>query len=60
MQTIDKAMYDFYDQIDKQKLAQYNPFVEPIFLRDGQFGSKAIGFFGCSVRSSGVAFVFPE
>ena len=24
MQTIDKAMYDFYDQIDKQKLAQYN------------------------------------
>ena len=60
MQTIDKAMYDFYDQIDKQKLAQYNPFVEPIFLRDGQFGSKAIGFFGCRVRSSGVAFVFPE
>jgi Domain of unknown function (DUF4249) len=60
IQTIDKAMYDFYDQIDKQKLAQYNPFVEPIFLREGQFGSKAIGFFGCRTRSKGVDFVFPE
>ena len=60
MQTIDKAMYDFYDQIDKQKLAQYNPFVEPIFLRDGQFGSKAIGFFGCRIRSTAVPFIFPE
>jgi Domain of unknown function (DUF4249) len=60
IQTIDKAMYDFYDQIDKQKLAQYNPFVEPIFLKEGQFGSKAIGFFGCRTRSLGVGFVFPE
>ena len=60
IQTIDKAMYDFYDQIDKQKLAQYNPFVEPIFLKEGQFGSKAIGFFGCRTRSNGVGFVFPE
>jgi hypothetical protein len=60
IQTIDKAMYDFYDQIDKQKLAQLNPFVEPIFLKEGQFGSKAIGFFGCRTRSSGVGFVFPE
>ena len=60
IQTLDKAMYDFYDQLDKQKLAQYNPFVEPIFLKEGQFGSKAIGFFGCRTRSNGVGFVFPE
>lgn len=60
IQSIDKAMYDFYDQIDKQKLAQYNPFVEPIFLKEGQFGNKAIGFFGSRTRSNGNDFVFPE
>ena len=60
IQSIDKAMYDFYDQIDRQKLTQYNPFVEPIFLKEGQFGSKAIGFFGSRTRSNGIDFVFPE
>lgn len=60
IQSIDKAMFDFYDQIDKQKLAQFNPFVEPIFLKEGQFGSTAIGFFGCRTRSNGKDFVFPE
>ena len=60
IQSIDKAMYDFYDQVDRQKLTQYNPFVEPIFLKEGQFGSKAIGFFGSRTRSSGIDFVFPE
>jgi hypothetical protein len=60
IQTINKDMHDFYDQIDKQKLGQYNPFVEPSFLREGQFGSKAIGFFGSMTRSKGVTFVFPE
>jgi hypothetical protein len=60
MQAIDKAMYDFYDQLDKQKLAQYNPFVEPVFFKVGQFGEKAIGFFGSRTRSEPVLFVFPE
>lgn len=60
IQTIDKNAYDFFDQLDKQKLAQYNPFVEPVFLRDGQFGSKAIGYFSAMVRSRPVAYIFPE
>jgi hypothetical protein len=60
IQTIGKDAYDFFDQLDKQKLAQYNPFVEPVFLRQGQFGSKAIGYFSAMVKSSPVAFVYPE
>jgi hypothetical protein len=60
MQSIDKAAYDYYDQLDKQKLAQNNPFVEPVFLREGQFGSKAIGFFGSVTKSTPVYFEFPE
>ncbi|MFZ6014016.1 MAG: DUF4249 family protein, partial [Bacteroidota bacterium] len=46
IQTIDKATYEFYEQLDGQKLAQYNPFVEPVFIREGQFGKDATGFFG--------------
>jgi len=59
IQTIDKVTYDFYDQLDNQKLNQYNPFVEPIFIRDGQFGKSAVGFFGSVVRSDSVRFEMP-
>lgn len=59
IQTIDKATYDFYDQLDNQKLSQYNPFVEPTFIRDGQFGKSAVGFFGSMVRSDSVRFEMP-
>ncbi len=60
IQTIDKIAFDFFDQLDKQKLAQFNPFVEPLFLRDGQFGSKAIGYFSAMVKSNPVLYIFPE
>ncbi len=60
IQTIDKNAFDFFDQLDKQKLAQYNPFVEPVFLRDGQFGSRAIGYFSAMIKSKPVAYIFPE
>ncbi len=60
MQSIDKNAFDFFDQLDKQKLAQFNPFVEPVFLRDGQFGSKAIGYFSAMRKSIPVTFVYPE
>jgi len=59
IQTIDKATYDFYDQLDGQKLAQYNPFVEPVFIMDGQFGKNATGFFGSLIRSEPVRFLMP-
>lgn len=60
VQAIDQATYEFYDQIDRQKLGQYNPFVEPFFLKEGQFGKDAIGFFGARVKSEPVKFIFPE
>jgi hypothetical protein len=60
IQTIEKTAYDFFDQLDKQKLGQFNPFVEPVFLKEGQFGSKAIGYFSAMVKSNPAAYVFPE
>lgn len=60
IQSIEKTAYDFFDQLDKQKLGQFNPFVEPVFLRDGQFGNKGIGYFSAMVKSNPVAYVFPE
>ena len=59
IETIDKTMYEFYDQIDEQKLSQYNPFVEPVFIRDGQFGKDAVGFFGSMIKSKAVRFEVP-
>jgi hypothetical protein len=60
IQSIDKNAFDFFDQLDKQKLGQFNPFVEPVFLRDGQFGNKAIGYFSAMLKSNPAAYIFPE
>jgi len=60
MQAIDKNAYDFFNQLDKQKLTQRNPFVEPVFLRDGQFGNKAVGYFSAMVKSNPILFIFSE
>ena len=60
IQTIDKATYEFFNNLDRQKLAQLNPFVEPVFVKSGQFGDAAIGYFGALMRSQSVRFVFPE
>ncbi len=60
IQTIDKNAHEFFDQLDKQKLAQYNPFVEPVFLREGQFGNRAIGYFSVMIKSNPVDYIFPE
>ena len=60
VQSIDKNAYAFFDQLDKQKLAQYNPFVEPVFLKDGQFGSKAVGYFSAMVKSNPVVYFYPQ
>ncbi len=60
IQSIDKNAFDFFDQLDKQKLSQFNPFIEPVFLRDGQFGNKAIGYFSAMVKSNAAPFIYPE
>ena len=60
IQTIDKIAFDFFDQLDKQKLAQFNPLVEQLFLRDGQFGKKAVGYFSAMVKSNPALYIFIE
>lgn len=59
LQTVDKNIYHFYDNLDRQKLAQYNPYVEPVFIVPGQF-KDAIGVFGAYAVSDSVRFVYPE
>ena len=49
--TIEKNAFNFFDQLDKQKLAANNPFIEPVFIKSGQFGSNAIGFFSAKKNS---------
>ncbi len=58
MQAMDPASARFFDQLDRQKLATYNPFVEPVFLKTNIPG--CMGVFGHYVRSEPVPFVFPE
>ncbi|MDP4284392.1 MAG: DUF4249 family protein [Bacteroidota bacterium] len=59
LQSVDKNIFNFYDNLDRQKLAQYNPFVEPVFIIPGQF-KNAIGVFGAYAVSDSVLFVYPE
>ncbi len=58
VQSLDKNSAEFYDNLDKQKLAQLNPFVEPVFLKTKIDG--CIGVFGSAVVSDSVLFIYPE
>lgn len=59
LQTCDKNMFDFYSKLDQQRLAQSNPFAEPIFINSNQF-KEAVGVFGSYSLSDSVKIVFPE
>ena len=59
LQNCDKNIFDFYNELDKQKLTQKNPFIEPVFLRTNQF-KDAIGVFGSYALSDSILFVYPE
>ncbi len=59
LESVDKNIFNFYDNLDRQKLAQYNPFVEPVFIIPGQF-KDAIGVFGAYAVSDSMLFVYPE
>lgn len=58
IQAMDPAAGRFYDQLDRQKLATSNPFIEPVFLKTNILG--CMGVFGHYVRSEPVPFIFPE
>lgn len=59
LQICDKNMYQFFNDLDRQMLAQKNPFVEPVFLVPFQF-TDAIGVFGSYALSDSVLFIYPE
>ena len=58
IQSLDKNAAEFYENLDQQKLSQFNPFIEPVFLHTKIDG--CIGIFGSSVLSDSVLFVYPE
>lgn len=58
LQTLDKNAAEFFDQLDRQRQANANPFIEPVFLLSPYDG--AIGLFGSMNLSEPVKFVFPE
>ncbi len=58
LQAMDPSSARFYDQLDRQKLATANPFVEPVFLTSSIEG--CMGVFGHYVRSEPVQFIYPE
>ena len=59
VQSCDKNIYEFYIKLDEQRLAQANPFTEPIFIHSLQF-EDAVGVFGSYATSDPVKFIFPE
>jgi hypothetical protein len=59
LESVDKNIFNFYDNLDRQKLAQYNPFVEPVFILPGQF-KGAIGVFGAYAVSDSMLMLYPE
>ena len=61
LQTVDENTFIFYDNLDRQRIAAYNPFVEPVFLQPGQFGKEGIGVFGAyALSEDSVEFTYPE
>ena len=58
LQTLDKSAADFFDNLDRQRKSNANPFIEPVFLQSNI--PDAIGFFGSMNLSEPVPFVFPE
>lgn len=58
IQSLDRTVADYYDRLDRQREANVNPFIEPVFLSSSIEG--LIGVFGSMNRSIGVQFIFPE
>ncbi len=58
MQSLDKESAAFYDELDDQLQAIFNPFVEPVFLHSTMDGG--FGVFGSAVRSDPVPFIYPQ
>ncbi len=58
LQTLDTASARFFDDLDRQKSAKINPFIEPVFITSNIPG--AFGIFGACNYSNSVKFTYPE
>ncbi len=58
LQTLDAASARFFDDLDRQKSAKINPFIEPVFITSNIPG--AFGIFGACNYSRPVKFIYPE
>ena len=58
LQTLDAASARFFDDLDRQKSAKINPFIEPVFITSNI--SDAFGIFGSCNYSQPVKFTYPE
>lgn len=57
IQSLSQEVADYYDVLDRQREANINPFIEPVFLKTQIEG--AVGVFGAINRSEPVHYVFP-
>ncbi len=58
LETLDAASARFFDDLDRQKSAKVNPFIEPVFINSNIAG--AFGIFGASNDSRPIRFTYPE
>ncbi len=58
LQTLDAGSGRFFDDLDRQKGAKVNPFIEPVFITSNIPG--CFGIFGACNYSRPVSFIFPE
>jgi len=58
IQSLSRDVAEYYDALDRQREANINPFIEPVFLDSKIDG--AIGVFGAVNRSEPYYFEFPE
>jgi len=58
LQTLNTASARFFDDLDRQKSAKINPFIEPVFITSNIPG--VFGIFGACNYSKPVKFTYPE
>jgi len=58
LQTLDATSGRFFDDLDRQKNAKVNPFIEPVFITSNI--PDCFGTFGACNYSKPVDLIFPE
>jgi hypothetical protein len=59
LQSVDRNTFNFYNNPDRQKLIQINPFIDSVFIAPGPF-KNAIGVCGAYAASDSVLLVYTK